>query len=292
MHPLDKWQYLTLDLLLAVVLMILVRYFSSLLNQVDPVEELTSRDNVAFGISLGGSIIAMMLIVAGAVSNQRTDDLGKDLLGVSIYSFIGLILIKFGLVVYDKIILSQLEKLDEIRFKNKSVAVVDAAASIGIALLINAFLSWAYKTQLMSLIAAFGGCIMGLVMLLCVTRVREYYYYRQSKGETLQEALVRDQMSSALRLASELIGVALLFGIVQSYVPYNEQQPLLSLMWLLIFGFGLISVFFILAAIIKRIVLQGIGYTHEVAYKYRIGVAVVEAAIHVGIAFFLRAMLS
>ena len=54
--------------------------------------------------------------------------------------------------------------------------------------------------------------------------LREYYYYRQAQNDTLQQALVRDQFSSALRLASELIGVALLFSSVQLYVHYNPEK--------------------------------------------------------------------
>ena len=94
MELLDKWQYLLMDVVLAIILMILVRYFSSILSHVDPVEELTERDNVAFGISLGGSIIAVMLILSGAIASHRSEDLGADLLGIALYGIAGMTLIK------------------------------------------------------------------------------------------------------------------------------------------------------------------------------------------------------
>ena len=108
----------------------------------------------------------------------------------------------------------------------------------------------------------------------------------------MQQALVRDQFSSALRLASELIGVALLFSSVQLYVPYNPDKLVETFVFLLAFGMALIGVFFVLVAVVKHIVLQGITYAVEVDRKNKVGVACVEVAVHIGIAFFLRAMLS
>ena len=120
--------YLVIDLAIAIALLCAMRFAAGLWAGVDTTQELSQKDNFAFGISLAGSLLALGIVLTGAITGETGRTIAEEAIGMSLYGIIGLLLIKAGRYVHDKWALPDLDKPAEIEKGNISVAIVDAAA--------------------------------------------------------------------------------------------------------------------------------------------------------------------
>ena len=129
------WIYLAIDMAIAVILLITLRWMSGKLVSVNSSEELCAQDNFAFGISVAGRMLALCIVLSAAVASSAKSDYLTSATTVLIYGVVGIILIKVGRIAHDKLILNRLDKDLHIRERNTSIALVDASSSISTALI-------------------------------------------------------------------------------------------------------------------------------------------------------------
>ena len=138
----DLLIFLAIDLTIAIVLLGAMRFVSGLSAGVNTQEELAQKDNFAFGISLAGSIAALGIVLTGAITGETASSFMMEVVGMLSYGLYGLILIKVGRVIHDKIALQQIDKTALIKEKNLTIGLVDAAGAIATAIIIRAVLLW------------------------------------------------------------------------------------------------------------------------------------------------------
>ncbi|NRA84938.1 MAG: DUF350 domain-containing protein [Gammaproteobacteria bacterium] len=284
--------FLIIDLTIAVILLCAMRFISGLWAGVNTTHELATKDNFAFGVSLSGSLMALAIVLTGAITGESATSFSEEAIGMSVYGVLGLILIKAGRIIHDKWALPGLDKAAEIEKGNMSVAIVDAAALIATALIIRATLVWAHGLNLDTLIAILSGFAISQTLLVIITRLRERAYRKSNQGACFQDALIQGQIALAIRHAGFLIAMGFTLTAASNFLTYEPTAYISNLLGWLGFGSLMVALFYGLVPVVKKIVLSQINLTEEVDLQHNIGVAALEFVLSIAIALILMALMA
>jgi hypothetical protein len=288
----DLLIYLAIDVSIAILLLGAMRFLSGLSAKVNSTEELAKEDNFAFGISVAGSILALGIVLTGAITGEAANSYAEEAIGMLAYGGYGLLLIKIGRVIHDKIALQHLDKNALIIEKNLTIGIIDAAGAIATAIIIRAVLLWVDGLDLSTFIAITSGFIVAQAVLVFVTRIREKQYAKNNQEDCLQEALSNGQLALAIRYSGQVISTALAVTAASYFLVYSPETLVINLIGWLVFGIVMTLLVAILTAIAKRIVLWGINLVEEVDQQHNIGVASIEMATSIAIALILTALMA
>ncbi|MCJ8319074.1 MAG: DUF350 domain-containing protein [Colwellia sp.] len=289
---LDLLIFLAIDLTIAILLLGTMRFVSGISAGVNTTEELSQKDNFAFGISLAGSIAALGIVLTGAITGETASSFVMEIIGMLAYGLYGLILIKVGRVIHDKIALQKIDKTALIKEQNITIGLVDAAGAIATAIIIRAVLLWVDGLDINTFIAITSGFVVAQAMLVLVTRIKEKQYARNNQEDSLQEALENGQLALAIRYTGQVISTALAVTAASHFLTYSPETLVMNLLGWLVFGIIMTILVSILTSIAKRIVLMGINLVEEVDQQHNVGVASVEMAISISIALILTALMA
>ena len=284
--------FLTIDIAIAIVLLGAMRFISGLSAQVNSTDELAKEDNFAFGISVAGSVAALGIVLTGAISGENADSYLGEIIGMGSYGIFGLILIKVGRVFHDRFALNQIDKNAQIKARNITVGIVDAAGAIATAIIIRAVLLWVYGLDINTFTAITAGFIVSQAMLVLVTRIKERQYAANNQNGSMQSAFADGQIALAIRYAGQVISTALAVTAASHFLTYSPETLMINLVGWLVFGIVMTLLVAILTSVAKRLVLMGINLVEEVDQQHNIGVACVEMAISISIALILTALMS
>ncbi|WP_394130456.1 DUF350 domain-containing protein [Shewanella maritima] len=288
----DLMIILTIDLVIAICLLTFMRFLQGWTVKVNSREELSERDNFAFGISTAGAIAALGIVLTGAITGEAADSFLIEAIGMSLYGLFGLVLIKLGRVLFDKVALNEFAKNDQILKGNISVAIVDAAAAIATAIIIRSVLMWAEDLTVDTFISIFIAFMISQLMLVVLTRFREQRYASRNQGASMQAALVQGQTALALRQSGYMIAMALSFNAASHFIYYEPSAYLYNIGAWLMFSLIMLVLLSAIIAIVKKLVLMGINLTDEVEKQHNIGTAAVEMAISIAVALVLTALMA
>ncbi len=291
-HQPNIFVILAIDLVIAVLLLCAMRFASGVWAGVSTTDELAEKDNFAFGISLAGSLFALAIVLTGAITGEAGTTYQQEIIGMSIYGVVGLILIKLGRIIHDKFALSGLDKSHQIEQGNVSVAIIDAAAVIATALIIRAILLWANDLDLNTGIAIVSGFIIAQTLLVLVTRLRESSYRKGNQGARFQDAIIGGQIALAIRHAGFLIATGFTLTAASNFLIYSPTAYVENVLGWFIFGILMIALLYILVPLVKRLVLSRIDLTAEVDHQHNIGVAALEFVISISVSLILMALMS
>lgn len=284
--------FLSIDIVIAIVLLGAMRFISGLSAQVNSTDELSKEDNFAFGISVAGSVSALGIVLTGAISGENADSYLQEVIGMASYGIFGLILIKIGRVFHDRLALNQIDKNAQIKAKNITIGIVDASGAIATAIVIRAVLLWVYGLDINTFIAITAGFIVSQAMLILVTRIKERQYAANNQHASMQQAFADGQVALAIRYAGQVISTALAVTAASHFLTYSPDTLIINLVGWLVFGMVMTILVALLTSIAKRLVLMGINLVEEVDQQHNIGVACVEMAISISIALILSALMS
>ncbi len=284
--------FLAIDITIAIILLGAMRFISGLSAKVNSTDELAKEDNFAFGISVAGSVAALGIVLTGAISGENADSYLGEIIGMGSYGIFGLILIKVGRVFHDRFALNQIDKNAQIKARNITVGIVDAAGAIATAIVIRAVLLWVYGLDINTFVAITAGFIVSQAMLVLVTRIKERQYAANNQNDCMQNAFAEGQIALAIRYAGQVISTALAVTAASHFLTYSPETLMINLVGWLVFGIVMTLLVALLTSIAKRLVLMGINLVEEVDQQHNIGVACVEMAISISIALILTALMS
>lgn len=276
-----------LDLVLAVAAISTFRYLQGVLAGVDTTEELSRKDNFAFGISFAGGALALAMIIAAAVGGEPSDSIIAEGVNVILYSLVGIILLKTGTLVNDTFIFHRFSLKDEIYKENISAGVVQAANFLALGLIIQSSIRWVETESWDGLVSVIFVFIAAQVLLLSVTRLRARIYMRRHDGQRLQDALKDGNPALAIRYAGHIIAAALGISAASHLIGYMPETPWISAAIWLVISVAIALLITLLSAAARSVVLKGIDIVEEVDEQHNIGVAFVEAVIFISIAIIL-----
>ena len=284
--------YLAIDITIAIMLLGAMRFLLGVTSQVNSTEELAQKDNFAFGVSVAGSILALGIVLTGAISGENASSYTMEIIGMLAYGTYGLVLIKVGRFIQDKVALQHLNKTALIKDQNLTIGIIDAAGAIATAIIIRAVLLWVDGLDISTFIAITSGFIVAQTVLVLVTRIREKKYAKNNQKDCLQEALSDGQLALAIRYSGQIISTALAVTAASHFLIYSPDTLVMNLLGWLIFGVVMTILVAILTSIAKRIVLWGINLVEEVDQQHNIGVASIEMATSISIALILTALMA
>lgn len=284
--------YLAIDITIAIILLGAMRFLLGLTSKVNSTEELAQKDNFAFGVSVAGSVLALGIVLTGAITGENASSYMMEIIGMLAYGTYGLILIKVGRVIQDKVALQHLNKTELIKEKNLTIGIVDAAGAIATAIIIRAVLLWVDGLNVSTFIAITSGFVVAQAVLVLVTRIRERKYAKNNQEGCLQEALSDGQLALAIRYSGQVISTALAVTAASHFLVYSPETLVINLISWLVFGIIMTLLVALLTTIAKRIVLWGINLVEEVDQQHNIGVASIEMATSISIALILTALMA
>lgn len=284
--------FLAIDITIAIILLGAMRFLLGLTSQVNSTEELAQKDNFAFGVSVAGSTLALGIVLTGAITGENAPSYLMEIIGMLAYGTYGLILIKVGRIIQDKVALQHLNKTELIKEQNLTIGIIDAAGAIATAIIIRAVLLWVDGLDVSTFIAITSGFIVAQAVLVLVTRIRERKYAKNNQEDCLQEALSNGQLALAIRYSGQVISTALAVTAASHFLVYSPETLVMNLIGWLVFGIIMTLLVALLTSIAKRIVLWGINLVEEVDQQHNIGVASIEMATSIAIAMILTALMA
>ncbi|HIG64779.1 MAG: DUF350 domain-containing protein [Gammaproteobacteria bacterium] len=280
-----------IDLVLAVIAITAYRYFQSVTQGINTTEELSKKDNFAFGIAFAGGALALAQIIAAAVGGDPAENYLNEAINVSIYALLGIVLLRVGALVNDKMNFNQFSLTKEISKENMTAGIIQAANYIALGIIISAAIHWIEVESYEGVLSVLFTFITAQVVLLGVTRYRAGVYAKRHNGASWQKALQKGNPALAIRYLGHIIATALGINAAAHLVSYSQAEPwFAAIIW---FGCSVLTVIAIslLAVFARSIILMRINTTQEVDEQQNIGVAFIEAQIFVSMALVLDPLL-
>ena len=283
--------YLLIDMVVAITLLGGIRLTMGFIGNIDTKDELSEKDNFAYGISMAGGVAAMGIALSGAITGEVAGSYSIELVGMFAYGIGGLILIKAGRFIHDKFALAACNKHEQILKRNIAVALVDAASVIATAIVVRAALIWVEGLDIYTFIAIISAWIVSQVMLVLITRIFEWRFSRNN-GMTFQATLETGHIALAIRYAGYLISTAMSVTAASYFIIYDISNIWLGVSHWAVMSLILMVCLTVLTGVAKFIVLWGINRRQEVEDQDNIGIATIELATSFSIALLLMALMS
>jgi hypothetical protein len=288
----DLWVYVAIDVGLALVLLLVMKWLSRSRAKVSVSDELGVKDNFAFGISVAGGMLSLCLVLSSVVGRHVGQGYEQAAIGMVLFGIIGILLVKVGRFAHDKIVLDAVDTQHKVSDRNVSVALVDAASLVSSAIILRSIMVWVDGSDVNAMIAIVTGFLVVLTILLIMTRIYEMRYAMQNQNHSFQSALDTGQLALAVQHAGNLLGTAIVVSSAGALLSYSPQGYVSNVTGWLVTSVVLSLLLWILVAFSKRAVLNGINYQKEVDEQHNVGVAAVELTLSIGLAMIISSVLS
>ena len=288
----DLWVYVAIDVGLALVLLLVMKWLSRSRAKVSVSDELGVKDNFAFGISVAGGMLSLCLVLSSVVGRHVGQGYEQAAIGMVLFGIIGIFLVKVGRFAHDKIVLDAVDTQHKVSDRNVSVALVDAASLVSSAIILRSIMVWVDGSDVNAMIAIVTGFLVVLTILLIMTRIYEMRYAMQNQNHSFQSALDTGQLALAVQHAGNLLGTAIVVSSAGALLSYSPQGYVSNVTGWLVTSVVLSLLLWALVAFSKRAVLNGINYQKEVDEQHNVGVAAVELTLSVGVAMIISSVLS
>ncbi|MBF0135866.1 MAG: DUF350 domain-containing protein [Magnetococcus sp. DMHC-1] len=288
----EHWSAAGVDLIVAVALMAALRFLAGVIGHVNSREELASRDNPAFGISLAAAVGAVAIMMSGAVTGEAGISLMDEVILVGAYGCLGVLLLAMARFIFDRLTLPGIVIGAEIMRGNIAAALADAGNSLATAIIVRAVMTWVDSNSLAGLLAVLAGYLVSQIILSLATVLRLWIVARLHVGTPLEKLLQEGNTASAICFMGHRLGIALAVTAASGLVPYATD-----LLWVRVLAWGGVAMLLlvtlpVLARLARMTILAGINMVEEIDEQRNIGVATIDAAIYMGIGILLAALLT
>ncbi|AXR07364.1 DUF350 domain-containing protein [Salinimonas sediminis] len=282
--PRDLWVYLVIDLVLALLLLVIMKWLAGIFRKSSVADELGVKDNFAFGISIAGGMLSLCIVLGSVVGRHVGEGLESAATGMLSFGLIGIVLVQFGRFAHDKLVLNRVDTRALIADRSVSIALVDASSLIASAVILRSMVLWVDGSDLNAIIAICTGFTVVLFILIFMTRIYEVRYARDNQNDSFQGALQKGQMALAVEHSGNLLGTALIVASARHLLNYYPDGYVSNVTGWLIVSVVLSLALYLLVNISKKVILWGLDYRQEVDKQHNVGVACLELCLAVGIA--------
>lgn len=289
----DLWMFLVADMVVAILLLTMLRWISGRLLKAGTDDRgRANHDNYAYGISVAGRMMALAIVLSGAVETSSKGNIENSIVTMLVFGTVGILLIKIGRYAHDKIVLNRLDKDFHIKDRNTSIALVDASSSIATAIIIKSVLIWVSGFDVNAFVAIFSGFLVSQTILLAMTRIYERRFRENNRSGSLQASLTKGQLALAIQHSGHLLGTALAVTVASSLLVYYPSGYVSNLTGWLIVGLSMTLILTALVTVARLFILSNVNLVQEIDQQHNIGVASIELSLSVGIALILSGLIS
>jgi len=289
---------LVINVLVCLLFVVPVRYALAKHIGVDAKSELDTQDNFAFGVSIAGGVIGLVFMLTGVMSGDPLDSYFGEITSLLMYGILGSLLLIVGVLIQDKIVIRDINLAEEIKKGNLSAAIVVAVNMAMVGLVAKKTLTWIDSEGAAGLFPVLVVFVASQVLLAGVAILRMNIYKKRNQanaGRGIKAAVswhgaIKDgNVAIALRYAGQLIATGIAIAATSLLVDGEDLTLFGSLMSWLFYSFGLAIIIWLAYRIFLPLVLFKVDVTQEVDHQQNIGVAAVESALFISIAFMVLA---
>ncbi|MBB1295410.1 DUF350 domain-containing protein [Pseudoalteromonas sp. SR44-5] len=285
-------QAIAIDFAIIIALFVSLKYIKGWVSNLHANDEITERDNFAFGISFAAGLVALAIVLTGVSSGAFAVSLQQEALQMAAYGLLAIVLIKLGHFFQDKVALRKVSLHDEIVKGNVTAAVIDFGHVVSVAIVIRSALFWVATEGWHGLPIVIAAFIIGSIALLLVSQYRVQLFKRTNRsGDCLQQAIVDGNLAVGIRYAGFLIGSALALTAASGIAPYAADSINTSLIFWAISALISLIAFIVLHLITIKIILSGCDISDEVNRQKNVGVATISAAISFAVGITMATLL-
>lgn len=260
---------------LALLLLAVAQLIKSLLTPYSVREELTTRDNVAVGLSMAGYYAGVIIVCMGPLVTPAEEGvpLWLDLLSTAGYGVLGIVLLNAARVVVARVLLRDFSTVDEIvRDRNAGTGAVEMGAYIASALVVAGSLQ-GQGGGVHTTLACFALGQLGLVAYGAL--------YRRVCGYDVHVEIERDNVAAGVAFGLNLVAMGLLSmkAVSGDFTGWTPQLVQFGVTYAIGVVF-LISVRFL----IDYLLLPGVRIHHEIVNDRNLNAAWVEGVSVAGMA--------
>ncbi|MCC7259767.1 MAG: DUF350 domain-containing protein [Alphaproteobacteria bacterium] len=284
-------EILLLNLAIIIGVFTSIRLFSGTLAHTNATDELTRKDNPAFGISLSGMVFAVTIILLGAIFSEPAYNMMDSVMAVGLYGIIGIVLMAITRIVFDKIYLPNISIRDEILKGNVTAGIIDASHVIATAVVIRAIMMWITVNTMEAVQAVLIGFILSQVLLSVTTVLRVKMFSRQNGGKSIQDAFREGNIALALQFSGYRLGAAFAIAAASNIMVYEINDIyVLFMAWagvsiLMMLGVGVLS------WLAQRIILAGIDVNDEVVRQKNIAIGIIQGVIYLSLGVLIAGLM-
>lgn len=285
-------QAIAIDFAIIIALFVSLKYIKGWVSNLHANDEITERDNFAFGISFAAGLVALAIVLTGVSGGAFAVSLQQEALQMAAYGLLAIVLIKLGHFFQDKVALRKVSLHDEIVKGNVTAAVIDFGHVVSVAIVIRSALFWVATEGWHGLPIVIAAFIIGSIALLLVSQYRVQLFKRTNRsGDCLQQAIVDGNLAVGIRYAGFLIGSALALTAASGIAPYAADSINTSLIFWAISALVSLIAFIVLHLITIKIILSGCDISDEVNRQKNVGVATISAAISFAVGITMATLL-
>ncbi len=285
-------QALAIDFAIIIALFVSLKFIKGWVSNLHANDEITERDNFAFGISFAAGLVALAIVLTGVSSGAFAATLQQEALQMLAYGVLAIVLIKLGHFFQDKVALRKVSLHDEIVKGNATAAIIDFGHVVSVAIVIRSALFWVATEGWHGIPIVIAAFIIGSLALLLVSQYRVQLFKRTNRsGDCLQQAIIDGNLAVGIRYAGFLIGSALAITAASGIAPYVADSINASLVYWAMTAVICLIAFILLHLITIKIILTGCDISDEVNRQKNVGVATISAAISFAVGITMATLL-
>lgn len=282
--------YYVVDFLIVAAILAGMKKMAGVIGNVSAHDELSERDNFAFGISMAGAVIGVAIMLMGAVSGEAAKNPAVEALVMFAYAGLGVGLMGVTRIIFDKFSLPDISIHDEIMKGNVAAALVDAGNMIATAIILRAVMVWVDSNSFSGLLFVLGGFLLSQVIMVAATKYRRNVYARRHGEMGVQKQLQDGNAALAVRFSGHRIGIALAVTAASGIVVYTHDQLAISLAAWITTAIVMFLVLTLLAVVVRKAILGGVDVAEEVDKQRNVAIGAIEAAVYVAVGFLLAGL--
>ncbi|NDF12272.1 MAG: DUF350 domain-containing protein [Proteobacteria bacterium] len=279
-------------IVVAVGLFACLRFFSGAISSINSTQQLTEKDNPAFGISMAGLVIAVTIMLTGTVFGNPEVTPLQTVASTGLYGILGIFLMSLSRLIFDDIAMKRFSLRDHILKGNIAVGIVDAGNMIATAIIIRSVMLWVEYNTSEGIESVLVGYLISQLLLTLVTYARIHRFSKRNEGKSLQTLLEKGNIAVALRFSGRRIGSAFAISAAASTLLFDLSSFfMLIAAWVLI-SFCSLVVLHALSYIADKIILANIDIEDEIVSQKNVALGAVQGAIYLSLGLLLAAMMA
>jgi len=294
----DQIITLVINIGICLLFVVPVRFALAKYLGVNAKHELDTKDNFAFGVGIAGGVIGLVFMLTGVQSGEALATHLDEVISLLIYGALGSVLLVAGVLIQDKLVIRQVDLAEQIRAGNMSAAIVVATNMAVIGLVAKKSLTWVDSDGLAGILPVVAVFVVSQILLAAVALLRMAVYRSRNKNNanpdvasSWQGAVAAGNVAIALRYAGQLIATGVAIATTSILVDAEAFYLYAAIMYWAIYAFGLAAVIWVGYRLFLPLVLFKVNVVEEVDEQRNVGVAAVEAALFISLAFMTLAYL-
>lgn len=281
-----------IDIAVVFLLFVSLRILKGLISNVHATDEIASKDNIAFGISFAGGLLALGVMLTGVSKGEFGHSLLNEALTMAAFGVAGLFLIMVGRLVQDKFVLPNVDLHEQIKKGNVTAAIVDVGHVVAVGIIVHGVMLWVDTQGWQAFPVILTAFVISQVLLAVVSKYRVHLFkVKSGDKECMQKAMEEGNIAIGIRYAGFLIGASLAITASSGFVLYEPDQIVLASMYWGIVALVMLCVFFAIQVVAMKVLLWKVDISDEVDRQRNTGVAAIEAALSTSLGMILVSLL-